>query len=74
MLHIFQNSNNLFLAEYTEENNKLIIIFKNKLNIIYHYENVPLAVFDELRVSDSAGKYFRGNIMNKYLFTTSDIK
>lgn len=34
---------------------------------IYSYSNVPSNIFEGLRSADSAGKYFRNNIINSYV-------
>jgi hypothetical protein len=36
---------------------------------IYQYKNVPLAIFEGLKLAESKGKYVNQNIVNKYSFT-----
>ena len=42
------------------------LILKFTSGDTYSYSNVPEGIFEGLRGSDSAGKYFRNNILNKY--------
>lgn len=62
----FQNSSTLLRADFDPMLDALKIYFKS--GGIYTYVGVSRDVFDELKASDSAGRYFVQNIKNTYDF------
>lgn len=57
-------------AYYDNVRHNLYILFTSGAE--YKYDDVPKAVYDDLRESDSAGKYFHRNIRNNYKFSKSE--
>lgn len=58
-------SSQIFAIGHDAEIEKLAIRFKNKdgkPTSLYHYSNVPVAVFDELRNAESIGSHFYKHI------------
>ncbi|MCK5601397.1 KTSC domain-containing protein [Candidatus Pacearchaeota archaeon] len=60
-------SSNLSQVGYDAETQTLGIVFKS--GVLYHYENVPQEVFDELIEASSAGRYFNTQIRNSFSCT-----
>jgi hypothetical protein len=60
------NSSNLESASYETEDKTLSVTFKN--GTIYEYYDVPWEVFVKLRVSESQGKFFNGNISRSFKY------
>lgn len=73
MNHYFKESSNLLFADYNSDNKELRLMFKNKLDTIYTYQNVPLDIYEGLISSESSGKYFYSNINKKYQFITTSL-
>jgi hypothetical protein len=58
-------SSQIFAIGYAPELEKLAVRFKNKdgkPTSLYHYSNVPVTVFDELRDAESIGSHFYKHI------------
>jgi len=53
------------IIETPEKEGTLEITFKTN-NKCYQYKNVPLAMFEKFVCSESYGKFFCKNILNKY--------
>ena len=60
------NSSNLAKSEYDTETKKMIVEFKNGLR--YEYDDVPLQVYTQFRMSESQGKFFSGKISKAYKY------
>lgn len=50
--------------DYHDKDDTLEIKFTS--GATYHYKDCPKAHYDALKECDSAGKYFRANILNQY--------
>jgi len=64
--HEFENSTNVMSAAYNEAKGFLDVMFKNGHE--YRYKEVPVTVFDDLKKSESAGKFLTQIIKGKYKF------
>lgn len=53
---------------YNYLDKRLIVEFNS--HAIYHYKEVPEEIFNELKTSESMGKYLNENIKKKYEFET----
>lgn len=60
------DSSNLSTTEYDTESKKLVVEFKNGMK--YEYDEVPHAVYAQLRLSESQGKFFNTQISKKYSY------
>ena len=60
------NSTNLGKTKYNTETSDLIVEFAKGGS--YVYENVPIAIFTKMRMSESQGKYFSKNIARSYKY------
>lgn len=67
IINIEISSSNLSKASYDTESKDLTIYFKN--GCIYVYNNVPWLKFTQLRQSESQGKFFSKEIVNKYPYS-----
>lgn len=65
-INVVINSSNLKFASYETEIKTLSVTFKN--GTIYEYYDVPWDIFTKLRMTESQGKYFNGNISKVYKF------
>jgi hypothetical protein len=59
-------SDNVLKTTYFPTMNKLYIAFNR--GGTYSYGNITLTIYDEFEKSESQGKYFRANILNKTQF------
>ena len=59
-------SSNVVKSEYDTATNKMIVEFKNGLR--YEYDDVPLQVYTQFRMSESQGKFFSGKISKAYKY------
>lgn len=62
----FVDSSQIEAIAYKEPHMKLFIRFKN--GSVYEYMGVHPNIFQELRNSESTGKYFHANIRGEYPF------
>jgi hypothetical protein len=60
-------SSNLSQVGYDPETRTLAIVFKK--GDLYHYDDVPPEVFDELMEAPSTGRYFSQHIRNSFTYT-----
>lgn len=61
---VITKSSNIGKIEF--ENNTLYVTFLNGSR--YAYSNVPEAIYDEMSVAESAGKYFWAKVRNSYAY------
>ena len=59
-------SSNIIKSEYDTATMKMIVEFKN--GIRYEYDQVPLQVYTQFRMSESQGKFFSGKISKGYKY------
>ena len=59
-------SSTLSRAEYFPETEELHVYFH--AGVVYRYFFVPETVFDTLRASSSAGRYYRASIRHQYAY------
>jgi hypothetical protein len=59
-------SSNVVKSEYDTATRKMIVEFKNGLR--YEYDDVPLQVYTQFRMSESQGKFFSGKISKAYKY------
>jgi len=59
-------SSNVVKSEYDTATRKMIVEFKNGLR--YEYDEVPLQVYTQFRMSESQGKFFSGKISKAYKY------
>lgn len=59
-------SSNVVKSEYDTATNKMIVEFKNGLR--YEYDDVPLQVYTQFRMSESQGKFFSSKISKGYKY------
>ena len=59
-------SSNIIKSEYDTATMKMIVEFKN--GIRYEYDQVPLQVYTQFRMSESQGKFFSGKISKSYKY------
>lgn len=64
--HDIENSSNLMSARYNEIDGLLDVTFKNGTE--YRYKGVPVTVYEELKKTESAGKFLNQVIKGKYEF------
>ena len=60
-------SSNLTTLSYNPFTKQLTVLFSR--GTIYKYDNVDIDIVVKLLMSDSLGKFFNQNIINKYNFT-----
>jgi hypothetical protein len=60
-------STNITGARYSHTQMSLTITFKTKRT--YRYDNVPLPIWEEMKLANSAGQYLNNYIQNIYFAT-----
>ena len=60
------NSSQIQKVKYNSETKVLTVTFKG--NNVYEYYDVPINVFEELLIAESAGKYLNAKIKQVYKF------
>ena len=61
------SSSNLAAVGYNEEDQSLVIQFKN--GMFYEFKEVPIEVYNMMLRAPSIGKYFNAVIRNKFAYT-----
>lgn len=59
-------SSNVIKSEYDTATRKMIIEFKNGLR--YEYDEVPLQIYTQFRMSESQGKFFSSKISKTFKY------
>lgn len=62
----FENSSQLFSANYDDTRNEMLIIFRK--GYTYRYFEVPEEIYIALCEAKSAGSYFNKNIAKKFKY------
>lgn len=63
--HIFKNSSVCNHCDYYDNDNTLILKFHSH-TLCHTFQNVPKVVYENLKKSESVGKYFHSAIRGKY--------
>lgn len=64
-------SSNVAKFKYDEQSKLLTVVFKNQT--AYNYFNVPLNIFEKLKLSSSKGRFLANNIKGCFLYSKVNI-
>lgn len=62
----FKNSSNILRIDFDNLTETMLVYFRN--GTCYQYVNVPYKLFEEFKISESAGKFFLSEVKDKFEF------